>query len=191
MPDLSEGPSRDSNRDLTPDFLDPKVSCPVTIPSQTWRSSEQASSVHVVTCKDTVANGNAACPPGESECAASRSRFHGKVGDMYTIQCPANCAADETPVYGPSSGDDDAGTCDPAKEGTKFLDHSSICRCTYPTSVGPFLPARKVCTVVNGDAVSQLRSLIDPKRTSHAMPEYGKHVYSLSPPRSRLPGLES
>ena len=36
-----------------------------------------------------------------------------------------------------------------------------------------------------------LRSLIDPKRTSHAMPEYGKHVYSLSPPRSRLPGLES
>jgi len=126
MPDLSEGPSKDADRDGVPDFMDPSVSCSIH-PGQVWRSIEHASSVHVVSCKDTVANGVAACPVGKA-CALAKSRFHGNVGDMYTIQCPAGCADDETPIYGPSSGHLDSGICDPANEGTKFLDHSSICR---------------------------------------------------------------
>jgi hypothetical protein len=102
--------------------------------------------VHSVSCRDTVANGNDACHPGErmtkdeytlvyALCAESMNRFHGNVGDIYTVRCPGGCDQDEAAiVYGPGNGDDSK-ICDQYNEGTKFLDHSSICRAAIAKGV--------------------------------------------------------
>ena len=103
------------------------------------KSCGDATAVHNVSCRDTVANGNDACHPGRkmskdeyamvyASCAASMNRFHGNLGDIYTVRCPGRCDQDEAAiVYGPGNGDG-AKTCDKQNVGTKFLDHSSICR---------------------------------------------------------------
>ena len=72
----------------------------------------------MVSCEDTVANGAAGCPAGQASCQGKLNRFHGNTSDVYTIQCPANCASDPTPVYSATCGN----------EGATFMDHSSICR---------------------------------------------------------------
>ena len=146
MPDLSEGSSHDANADGQPDYRDPTVACSNVYPGQEWRDIEQAKTVHAVSCRDTVANGNDACHPGEKmspeeytlkydSCAASMNRFHGNVGDIYTVHCPGGCDQDEASiVYGPGNGDDSE-SCDQFNEGTKFLDHSSICRAAIAKGV--------------------------------------------------------
>ena len=68
-------------------------------------------------------------------CAESMNRFHGNVGDIYTVRCPGGCDQDEAAiVYGPGNGDDSK-ICDQYNEGTKFLDHSSICRAAIAKGV--------------------------------------------------------
>ena len=99
MPDLSEGASSDANRNNIVDFLDPAMACSTTFLGQVWKKTSRAAGVHVVSCEDTVANGAAGCPAGQASCQGKLNRFHGNTSDVYTIQCPANCASDPTPVY--------------------------------------------------------------------------------------------
>ena len=122
-PDLSEGPNSDANNDGVKDFLDSTVACSIATPGQVWRTVDQAKAVQTVTCEDTVANGDIRCKVGNPSCTALVNRFHGSVGDMYTIRCPADCGLSGAIVYGPGNSEDPV-SCD----GTKFMDHSSICR---------------------------------------------------------------
>ena len=134
MPDLSEGTSRDADGDGVPDFRDPRVNCSHNFPGQQWADIQHASTVHAVSCMDTVANGHSDChlwpsmSPSDfvvksEACASKMKRFHGNVGDSYTIQCPSNCDQEQSSiVYGPGNGN-------------SFLDHSSICRAAIAKGV--------------------------------------------------------
>ena len=135
VPDVCESASQDANRDGSVDFLDPAVACSTRFPGLKWRNTSRASNIHIVSCGDTVANGDSSCPVGEAGCAGKMTRFHGRIGDTYTIQCPANCGAEDlTPVYGPGSGDT-AAACDADSTAATFMDHSSICRAAIAKGV--------------------------------------------------------
>ena len=135
VPDVCESVSQDANRDGSVDFLDPGVRCSTRFPGLMWRNTSRASNVHIVSCSDTVANGGFRCPIGDAGCAGKITRFHGSVGDTYTIQCPANCGSDDqTPVYGPSNRDS-AALCDADNMAATFMDHSSICRAAIAKGV--------------------------------------------------------
>ena len=59
---------------------------------QSWpEGPENAKNVEKISCKDTVANGDAACNPSDPSCRPKVTRFNGKVGDVYTVHCPAGC----------------------------------------------------------------------------------------------------
>ena len=135
VPDVCESVRQDANRDGSVDFLDPAVACSIRFPGLKWRNTDRASDLHIVSCSDTVANGDSSCPIGEAGCVGKMSRFHGSVGDTYTIHCPANCGADDqTPVYGPGNGDS-AASCDAGSTAATFMDHSSICRAAIAKGV--------------------------------------------------------
>ena len=137
------------NRDGRVDFLDSSVACPVIYPGQYWSNATYAHTVLPITCRDTVANGDALCAPGEAACQPRISRFHGQVGKVFTVHCPPGCAQDDTPVYGPGSTNEHGGdSCAPEVEQKIFLDHSSICRSALAVGV--------LSNIVSGVAVIRL-----------------------------------
>jgi hypothetical protein len=132
--DASEGAGKDKNGNGVPDFLDDEVAEPITYGGADWGSAGPGTGIVELRCGDTVANGRGDCPDPLSEgCRPGVRRFHGAVGDTYTVLCPPLCALDAMAVYGPfrTTGWTGADGCSAFPDHGTFLDHSSICKSLY------------------------------------------------------------
>lgn len=82
----------------------------------------------LASCADSVADGDVHCLA--NDCASTRDRFHGNVGDVIKVWCPAHCGSAQGDVYGPGDGTASEEQCSGFRVGAKaiFLDASAICR---------------------------------------------------------------
>lgn len=83
----------------------------------------------LASCADSVADGDVHCQG--DWCGETRDRFHGEVGQIYKVWCPAHCGTQKGDVYGPGDGSDSQEECAGFNSHGKkkvFLDASAICR---------------------------------------------------------------